>query len=250
MKSIHVEVGSIGMWFRFTFIARIIGGSLKSLDQADRESLQANWFSIQHVSSEEFRKNIRSTDMLDIIHLAYGHYKLLCTTSINQTHKDLQIPTILPVEISNEFIQFTFLLIDVTNGFYLVYSRSDSEKIPSVRIDQVMQKRGRNCFEHAFESILVKSCFKHPDSIMYETIGVCNISYTGSRTSSKDIQDGIQMIVLLNIMPKNHDQSSIFPNQHFKWKNFKDLSACTGSLVEQINTKFKEKFSFINLVIH
>ena len=42
---ISYELNELVNWLRFTFIARITSGSLKTIDKADKESLCADWFS-------------------------------------------------------------------------------------------------------------------------------------------------------------------------------------------------------------
>lgn len=39
-----VEIGHLAMWYRFTFLARVVGGSLKTHDEADSESLVSHIF--------------------------------------------------------------------------------------------------------------------------------------------------------------------------------------------------------------
>ncbi|CAG2107756.1 unnamed protein product [Medioppia subpectinata] len=52
---------SQGNWFRFTFVGRIVGGQLKTVAQADSESLQACW--VSDISS----LSLRSADCLRLI---------------------------------------------------------------------------------------------------------------------------------------------------------------------------------------
>ena len=40
-------------WFRFTFTAKSIGGTLKTPDQEDKESIEARWIPIKDVFSGE-----------------------------------------------------------------------------------------------------------------------------------------------------------------------------------------------------
>lgn len=50
-----------GSWFRFVFTGKIIGGSLKTLEQANEESLQAQW--VNNIQDLELRSN----DVLSLI---------------------------------------------------------------------------------------------------------------------------------------------------------------------------------------
>jgi len=50
-----------GTWFRFVFTGDIVGGTLKTLDQANEESLQACW--IQNINE----LSLRASDMIYLV---------------------------------------------------------------------------------------------------------------------------------------------------------------------------------------
>lgn len=50
-----------GSWIRFVLTGKVVGGSLKTLDQADRESLQAQW--IKDINT----LSLRSTDITHLV---------------------------------------------------------------------------------------------------------------------------------------------------------------------------------------
>lgn len=53
-------------WFRFTFAGIITGGKLKSLDEQDKESMEAKWFTKDEVS----QLDLRATDFVPILDIA------------------------------------------------------------------------------------------------------------------------------------------------------------------------------------
>ncbi|XP_054163088.1 8-oxo-dGDP phosphatase NUDT18-like [Oppia nitens] len=76
-----------GIWFRFTFTGRVVGGQLKSVAQADKESLQAQW--VSDIGS----LSLRSNDCLRLIEIGkqykqnrdvWHRSQLVCIRSHNQ----------------------------------------------------------------------------------------------------------------------------------------------------------------------
>ena len=53
-------------WFRFTFVGRITGGKLKSLEEQDKESMEAKWFT----KDEVLQLDLRAKDFLPLIDIA------------------------------------------------------------------------------------------------------------------------------------------------------------------------------------
>ncbi len=62
------------LWVRFTLTGRVVGGSIKTTEQADKESLQAGWFSadIKKLSREV---ELRAGDILPLIRTADEWFK-------------------------------------------------------------------------------------------------------------------------------------------------------------------------------
>lgn len=58
-----------GTWFRFTFTGEKVGGFLKTVSKADKESLQASW--IGNIN----QLNLRSRDILPLIDKTKNYYK-------------------------------------------------------------------------------------------------------------------------------------------------------------------------------
>ncbi len=53
-------------WVRFTLVGRVVGGSLKTTQQADQESLQAGWFPA-HLEDLVKQVRLRAGDILPLI---------------------------------------------------------------------------------------------------------------------------------------------------------------------------------------
>ncbi|XP_033015078.1 8-oxo-dGDP phosphatase NUDT18 [Lacerta agilis] len=83
-------------WIRFVFLARPTGGALKTLQEADAESLQAQWWNRETPSLP-----LRSRDILPLIELALRY-------QASPAH-----PRMLPVELPCAFICQRLLLVCV-----------------------------------------------------------------------------------------------------------------------------------------
>ncbi|XP_070621995.1 8-oxo-dGDP phosphatase NUDT18 [Erythrolamprus reginae] len=81
-------------WIRFVFLARPTGGTLKTLQQADAESLQALWW-----DRETPALPLRSRDILPLMELALQHQASPCH------------PPVLPVELPCRSVCQRFLLL-------------------------------------------------------------------------------------------------------------------------------------------
>ncbi|XP_038073599.1 8-oxo-dGDP phosphatase NUDT18-like isoform X1 [Patiria miniata] len=61
-----------GYWMRFTFVGCITGGRLKTLEEADKESLQARWMSIEDIQGQVGIR-LRAHDVMYLIQTALAY---------------------------------------------------------------------------------------------------------------------------------------------------------------------------------
>ncbi len=62
------------LWVRFTVSGRVVGGSLKTTEQADKESLQAGWFSAD-IKTLVREVQLRAKDILPLVEKAGEWFK-------------------------------------------------------------------------------------------------------------------------------------------------------------------------------
>ncbi|XP_013913860.1 PREDICTED: 8-oxo-dGDP phosphatase NUDT18 [Thamnophis sirtalis] len=102
-------------WIRFVFLARPTGGALKSLEQADAESLQALWW-----DRETPTLPLRSRDILPLMDLAL------------QYRTSPRHPPVLPVELPCASICQRFLLtfVDANNSLWVLLDTTGVPHLP------------------------------------------------------------------------------------------------------------------------
>lgn len=91
-----------GYWMRFTFTGYLTGGVLKTPDRADKESLQAGWFSLDQIkNSAQNNISFRSSDFIPIIEKTFSylmkplHGRHQCLLPVLQPHKHMCMRIIL-----------------------------------------------------------------------------------------------------------------------------------------------------------
>lgn len=119
---LNVETAG-GSWFRFVVTGDVVGGELKTIDQADGESLQAKWIG----NVEEYP--LRSKDIVSLI--SYGRqFK-------NTIAPNLWPRTLLPLpkpHIKNYLRLICTIKRRSTNRFQILYSEMDHSHFPTVEI--------------------------------------------------------------------------------------------------------------------
>ncbi|XP_078685903.1 8-oxo-dGDP phosphatase NUDT18-like [Branchiostoma floridae x Branchiostoma belcheri] len=90
-----------GHWVRLTFTGTVTGGKLKTPAEADGESLQACWCSVQDVRTESDMP-IRAKDIFPIIDLAVQH---------QSTPESQKPPCVLPVLQAHKFVSLRLVLL-------------------------------------------------------------------------------------------------------------------------------------------
>ncbi|KAJ8682782.1 hypothetical protein QAD02_018574 [Eretmocerus hayati] len=119
---IMVECAS-GSWFRFVMTGRVIGGSLKTPDQSDEESLQACW--VREVTSLP----LRSSDILTLIQKGKDY--------LNKINGPWH-PQILPVEKARNKLYLRLIVCikkKATNRLHVLMSEKTSLHLPVCEIN-------------------------------------------------------------------------------------------------------------------
>lgn len=122
-----------GSWFRFVLTGRITGGTLKTLQQADRESLQAKW--VADISSLPLRSN----DILNLVELGRNYQKRTSTTTSPSTNSAISMwhTEILPSKFPHHK---TYLRVvaairkRATNKLHILVSERNAHHLPTVEV--------------------------------------------------------------------------------------------------------------------
>uniref|UniRef100_T1H691 Nudix hydrolase domain-containing protein n=1 Tax=Megaselia scalaris TaxID=36166 RepID=T1H691_MEGSC len=111
-----------GSWFRFILTGKVLGGTLKTPDQADRESMQAKWI------GDLNELTLRANDIINVIEIARS-YK---NKGENPWHAD-----ILPIRFSHHksFLRVVAVARKRTsNSLNMLVSEKNVHHLPTVEI--------------------------------------------------------------------------------------------------------------------
>ncbi|KAK3096277.1 hypothetical protein FSP39_025226 [Pinctada imbricata] len=116
---IAVEFGS-GCWYRFTFTGRVTGGKLKTLEDKDKESLQAEWIDYENIKNKFLQ--LRAKDVIPLIKIGL-HYKAKLPhlkhsplLPVQQAHKHLINRPVIVRNLKESDIQ---ILVNTEGGDHL-----------------------------------------------------------------------------------------------------------------------------------
>lgn len=255
----YVEMDSMSTWFRFTFLARIIGGSLKTSEQADEESLQAKWFDIDEFNNQNFLKQLRSADFIRNVYIGlkyYENYNLNSNSLIdNNQYMKLQdkFNLILPSLNSHQHILFTFLILNNNYKYCLLYEKQEdlfiNSMLPSVIIvPDVYLKIEKTILDFALTSIIFPECFElSKDSIKYTKKCLLAVDYNGRPQSDNKKNDGIQLMFLITLNndsdkteQADKDLGVYRTKAPFKWQLVDEKE-------DLLSEKLKQPYNFITL---
>ena len=171
-----------GRWIRFIFAGEVAGGKLKTLKQADSESLQAAWF-------KDFKSiKLRSQDILLAVQNAKSYYD-----------KIQLCKRILPTLSSHRYLLIRSLILQETDDLALhvllklkeSYSSIDNYASVPVSCFNLHDSIG-SAINYVIEELLVdlKMC-------KVEICGVLRVEHSGN---SNNEFDGICLTVLVNLL--------------------------------------------------
>jgi ADP-ribose pyrophosphatase YjhB (NUDIX family) len=255
-----IEIDELALWFRITFIARIVGGKLKTLKEADTESLQANWFSIDELNLQSTFSILRSLDFLKLVDISLNYYKKYNINSFSSTlstHGGLNL-FVKPLNNSHSNILFTFVLISQDLKSYISYNKEkDGDKdnstglgaLPSVMmIPDIYLNNKQHCFDYTIQSILFPECFKFPKEISYKSRGVASIEHNGQYDENARAKDGIQFLFLLSLFKQknfnNNEDNTIQTKSDYKW------NPIPSDFATENVAKNLEPFQFVTLLLN
>lgn len=227
---IACELNEVVNWLRFTFIARITNGYLKT--KADKESLCADWFSLDKLThNNDFLKKLRSKDFIKLVQLGVIYYNLYEIHSFsNFSQLDLIKNTsnlILPNSLSKQYINFTFILLNSNFSKCVLFKNNETDLKPmTVVITNLILNNAHNlrlgCFNYVLKNILFSNCFKSFNE-KYKVIGIAKIDF-----KTQISLQGIQIVFVLNFL----DELKL--NLNYEWIE----------LDKQISDYFKNEQNF------
>lgn len=200
-----LEINQNCTWFRFTFTGKIVGGSLKTVKQADRESIQAGWFDIDYIKSKDFKTNLRSSDFINSANVALDSYRKFDYNSFSE----IQIKR-LPEDIPKADIQFSFLVVDKDSNSFLVYNE---KSIPSfIVLPHCIQVN--DSLNYVITQLLEPTCFQICKNRQFNVDGAISVKYNGHSSCN-----GIEITYLVNVL-KADTNDLLLLKDNFKWKQF------------------------------
>lgn len=186
-------------WYRFTLVGRVVGGSLKTPDQADKESLQGRFWPIEDVMSRSASVPIRSSDILPLIARAQEYQKALENPSpltvlpCVSPHKDMILRTVC---VRREGATYQILL-----------SKSSTNPFLAV----VVSERSNHLLASAVQGF--NHIFKHTQ-VNYTLHGVLSVEHNGRPAHA---HDGMCLTILLSLSPKGASSSLELSQSDFAW---------------------------------
>ncbi|XP_028659158.1 8-oxo-dGDP phosphatase NUDT18 [Erpetoichthys calabaricus] len=172
-------------WIRFTFLAEITGGSMKTLENSDSESLQAQWW--DRISP----LSLRAKDILPLIDsgVKYKEKPWFPPT----------LPTELPCCAVCQRLMVTFL--DSDSNLWLLLGLSDGSHLPIT----VSNDRCHSIMAAPFR--LLKECLKLPE-VKVKTLGVLGLQHHGKHPGNTD---GICFNMLVSVEHADREVNSSTP---------------------------------------
>uniref|UniRef100_A0A1L8DM12 Putative nudix hydrolase fgf-2 n=1 Tax=Nyssomyia neivai TaxID=330878 RepID=A0A1L8DM12_9DIPT len=178
-----------GSWFRFVVTGDIVGGELKTTEQADSESLQAAW--VADVS----KMSLRSQDIVALIN--YGRlYKSTISVALGPR-------TMLPQAKAHTKSHLRLVMAikkRATNRFHILYSEKETSHYPTVEIHP----------ERSIYSTLIKFMKEifGADLPQHKPLGLFSIEHSPSEIASTTT-DGICLTILVLFRPPLEEVSLI-----------------------------------------
>jgi 8-oxo-dGTP pyrophosphatase MutT (NUDIX family) len=228
-------------WFRITFIAVITGGSLKKPEQADSESLQAQWFQIDKLRDKKHWNILRSTDFLKLMEIGSKYYKKYGFNSMSKMplNNSKNFFMSLPNAYQREFNEYIFVFLNENASSYLVYvDEEQKDKLPSVVL---LSFNGDCSIYNSLENITFPKCFENFQDIKYKLNGGLMVNYDGKPKPNEKIKihDGLQMALLITILDRDEKLK-----EPFKWRSFDQ-----NDLSSKIKENLDDDSAFIKVII-
>ncbi|XP_076801245.1 8-oxo-dGDP phosphatase NUDT18-like [Clavelina lepadiformis] len=205
---ICIEENGAG-WIRFTFGGKITGGSLKTQDKSDKESLQAKWF------ADYESEKLRARDILRLITQAKTYYRCLKEDNSERS------TTLLPKIISHKSIVVRSVILSELNQLLHILSIKESCHEDSDQWKTLLPTTYFSLFDIRIEDSILRTlgrCLSDVNAWQPTIVGILDVEHKGN---SSENQDGIGFTVLVVLADKHIAQGTQLPklNQDLaKWE--------------------------------
>lgn len=187
-------------WIRFTFLAEVTGGSIKTTAEADSESLQAQWW--DRVSPLPLRAK-------DILHLIEAGVKYKESPWFPHT-----LPVELPCSVICQRVMVTYAESNI--DLWLMLAAGEHEHLPVTVSGTPPSERSHTVEEAVYR--LVKECMQL-SQVKIKTLGILGLQHHGKNPGNTD---GICFNTLLSIEHNSTSGASdglppVLNNDKFRW---------------------------------
>lgn len=181
-----------GNWFRFIFTGNLCGGMLKTVSQADSESLQASWVSDQDLN----QLSLRGRDILSIIERAKNHLK------DKQNYHSPLLPTIQPH--SRLLLRLVLVIKKKSNNrLHVLICARDGNHLPTCEINPLRSV-------HAALKRYVQYIFTD-HTPTHRPHGILSVEHSGFPMNEKD---GLCLSILVACTEPLED---VTPRENYEW---------------------------------
>jgi hypothetical protein len=215
----------LGQWFKLTFAARIVGGSLKTIQKADSESIKADWFTLDQIKDEEFlRTSIRSKDLLKSIESALNYYNFHGISSFSSYSSIDKISCIklnMPILKPHNDLRISLLILNenATHCISVVKNDQNGLFLPSIFLSpDIYALKGKHLFRYLLESVLKPYCF----SVKTLNENDIDLRYSHVLNVERDVKsghDGMHILAVINIS-NSVSSVSLETTENVKWLPF------------------------------
>ncbi|XP_074646726.1 8-oxo-dGDP phosphatase NUDT18-like [Tubulanus polymorphus] len=216
---------STGIWYRYIFTGQITGGTLKTKDKGDKESLQAKWCSMNDINMGKHGSvPLRGNDILPLIKMA-NDYR---TESLSERHRHN-----LPVINAHRQLVLRLVIIhtEVHTGALFVLRRTDSNPhLPTC----VISPSDPSIFTAL--NLVLQDAFGKCENLVRKVAGVLTVEHSGKPQYKND---GICLTLLVDLKTENE----VFPsttNDQYTCSRLENEDVIRD-LSLRMNTKFNVK---------
>ncbi|XP_076467121.1 8-oxo-dGDP phosphatase NUDT18-like [Babylonia areolata] len=211
----------IGHWMRLHFYGTVTGGRLKTLEQQDKESLQAAFFDLKTVFN--FGVNLRKNDILPVIREALEYRQSLSSAPLHP----LLLPVISPHPL---MIHRLVLVADCADaaGLHILAGISSSSGTPHLLTTAIGPSD--NSLLTTVHAVLTEAFGTETDRPKTKFRGLLGVEHcgTGHRT------DGMCITTLVSLVVPDQRELPAVRSDSFSWVAVRDES-CSAALREALS---------------
>ncbi|BFZ09879.1 hypothetical protein BsWGS_12918 [Bradybaena similaris] len=195
-----IEINSY-KWMRFTFLGKITGGKLKTVDEKDNESLQAKFFSKEDL--QQSLACLRHNDILKLIDLGRKYQDSSSAPSLNK------LPVIAPHKLLIHRVVIIDRSMTSTQAIHLLASKGNDCHIPTALINHNKEAS----IAVSVYAILRDAFTANLGAVSVRMCGVLGIEHRGTGPE----EDGICVTSLVSLDLSNDIPPPTTTSQKYLW---------------------------------